>query len=276
MTTDLGRKYDGLRARLANMGSVLVAFSGGVDSTLLAFASHAVLGDRTLAVLAVSDTHHSLEVEHGRRVARELGFNLLETETHELSDPRFVANGRDRCYHCKAEMFGLFRTIADAKGLRWVADGSNADDAGDHRPGRRAAEEYRVASPLLDVGLHKQEIRDIAHMLDLPNWDKPSMACLASRFPYGESITEDGLSRVAEVERALTELGLGQFRVRSHGDLARLEVDPGEMEFAFEQRERIARIARDAGFVFVSQDLDGFRSGSMNEAPEGEHCEADV
>jgi uncharacterized protein len=258
-------RYDALHARLSGLDSVLVAYSGGVDSTLLAFAAHAALGNRTLAVLAASEAQPACEIDAARTTARELRLNLIEVETDELADPRFYANPPDRCYYCKQELFGMLRAVADARGLAHVADGSNADDVSDHRPGRRAATECGVLSPLQEVGMTKADIREVSRALGLPTWDKPSMACLASRFPYGSPIDEDSLRRVAEAEEALRVLGLRQFRVRSHGDVARLEVGPPEMDAAWTQRRQIASALRHAGFAYVTQDLEGYRTGSLNE-----------
>ncbi len=259
------QRYDALLERIGEMDSMLVAYSGGVDSTLLAVAAHVVLGKRALAVLATSDTYPGSEVDQARSLAAELGLRLHEVETNELVDPRFRANTPDRCYHCKSELFSLLRTVADHKGLTHVADGSNADDGDDFRPGMRAKTEYGVVSPLAEVGLSKRDVRDVAAMLGLPNWDKPSMACLASRFPYGEEITEERLHRVAAAEVSLRELGFRQFRVRAHGDVARVEVEPREMDRAWELRHQVSSAVKAAGFTFAAADLEGYRSGSLNE-----------
>ncbi len=259
-------KYDALMTRLGALDSLLVAYSGGVDSTLLAFCAHAVLGDRCKAVLATSDTYPTREIEYARDLAHQLGFNLLEVDTYELADPRFAANPIDRCYYCKSELFTLLMRVAEVNGLSYVADGANADDRSDHRPGARAAAECEVLSPLQEVGMTKQDIRDLARELGLPNWDKPSMACLASRFPYGQEITTESLERVGKAEIALRELGLRQFRVRAHNDVARLEVDRAELDGAWAQREAIVAALKDAGFVWAALDLEGYRSGSLNAA----------
>ncbi len=260
------QKYEKLLSRLGEYDSMLVAYSGGVDSTLLAVAAQVVLGDRCLCALAVSDTYPSSEVESARATARELGLTVVEVETHELADPMFRANTPERCYHCKLELFGFLRTLATNRGFDQLADGSNVDDLDDHRPGHRAASEIGVIRPLQDTGFTKQDIRDVASMLGLPNWDKPSMACLASRFPYGDEITESGLHRVAKAEDDLRAMGLRQFRVRAHGDTARIEVEPEEMERAWGMRSEVAEAMKQAGFLFAAQDLDGYRTGSLNEA----------
>jgi pyridinium-3,5-biscarboxylic acid mononucleotide sulfurtransferase len=271
--TTPAEKYQRLLADLGALESVLVAYSGGVDSTLLAFAAHAVLGERCRAVLASSDSYPEREAIAARGLARELGFHLIEVETSELADPRFAANNPDRCYHCKSDLFDLLFKVAEVEGLSHVADGSNADDLADHRPGRRAGAEHGVVSPLAAAGLTKIEIRELARELSLPNWDKPSMACLASRFPYGEAITDSGIARIATAEDALARLGLTQFRVRSHGTVARVEVSPAELPTAWELRSEIAEAIKAAGFNYAALDLDGYRTGSMNEVLAGDDLE---
>jgi pyridinium-3,5-biscarboxylic acid mononucleotide sulfurtransferase len=260
-----GEKYALLVERMRGLGSVLVAYSGGVDSTLLAVAAREALPDGYLAVLAASPTYPRAEIEAAEATAAALGLELVEVESDELADPRFTSNPSDRCYYCKQELFGLLRDLADQHGLANVADGNNADDVSDHRPGHRAAMELGVVSPLQDVGLTKQDIRDISRMLGLPTADKPSMACLASRFPYGTEIDLAGLARVGAAEDALRALGFAQTRVRAHGDVARLEVAPAELARAFDERASVSAALKAAGFAYAALDLDGYRTGSLNE-----------
>lgn len=263
MTT--AEKYDLLLKRLSGMDSLLVAYSGGIDSTLLAFAAHAELGDRAVAAFANGDFEAPGEAESARALARTLGFNLIEVDTFELADPRIAVNPVDRCYHCKNELFTMLKQVAEARGLAHVADGANLDDGADYRPGRRATAELGILSPLAEASLTKSEIREIARDLGLPNWDKPSMACLASRFPYGNAITEEGIARVGRAETSLRALGLKQVRVRDHGDVGRIEVASAELERAWELRTPMSDAVREAGFAYATLDLEGYRTGSMNE-----------
>jgi uncharacterized protein len=265
VTLSASDRYDALCERLAAMGSVLVAYSGGVDSTLLAVAARDALGDRSLCVLATSGIYARSEIEDARTTADALALNFLEVEVDALDSPAFATNPPDRCYHCKLAVFGRLRAVARERKLAFVVDGSNADDASDHRPGSRAASELGVESPLRGLALTKADIRAISRDLGLPTADKPSMACLASRFPYGDAIDAPGLARVAAAEDALHALGLRQFRVRSHGDVARLEVEPVELDAAWTLRPALSLALKAAGFAYSTLDLDGYRTGSLNE-----------
>jgi len=257
-----------LRRLLRDMGSAVVAYSGGTDSTFLLKVAADALGDRVVAVTAVSATYPHEEHESASQIAASLGVRHTSISTDELENPDFVSNPPERCYYCKGELFAKLRDIAQREGIEFVLDASNVDDCSDYRPGRKAAEAAGVRSPLVEVGLTKKEIRALSRDMGLPTWDKPATACLASRFPYGEAITAEKLHRVERAEKLLRELGFRQVRVRSHGTLARIEVEAGRVgEFADpELRQKISRRLKELGFLYVTLDLEGYRTGSLNEA----------
>ncbi len=262
----LDAKEARLRAVLAEMGGAVIGMSGGVDSVLLARVAAEVLGERALAVTADSPSLPRRELREAEEQARLAGVTHLVVKTGEVADPRYAANPNNRCYFCKTELFSHLRAIADERGLVWVAYGENVDDLGDHRPGAQAAAEGGVRAPLKEAGLGKADIRALAQRYGLPVWDKPAFACLGSRFPYGTPITPERLAQVEAAEDVLWELGLRQFRVRHHGDLARIEVDPADMALLIAHAPTlVARIRAEGRFHHVTLDLAGYRRGSMNE-----------
>ncbi|GBC92040.1 NH(3)-dependent NAD(+) synthetase [bacterium HR15] len=262
---ELQAKYDHLRAILQEMGSVVIGLSGGVDSTLLVKVAYEVLGDRCLAVIGESEAFPEGEIEEAKRLAEQIGVRIRLVRTHELNNPLFQVNRPDRCYHCKTELFTVLRRVADEEGIEWIADGSHVDDLGDYRPGMRAAQEFGVRSPLLEAGLRKAEIRELAHALGLPIWDKPSFACLSSRFPYGMPITRERLLQVDRAERFLRELGFRQVRVRHHQTIARIEVPPDDFPRLLQHAPAIVDHLKSLGYTYVALDLEGYRSGKMND-----------
>ncbi|MGA8893588.1 MAG: ATP-dependent sacrificial sulfur transferase LarE [Anaeromyxobacteraceae bacterium] len=269
---DRARLREGSRIRLDRMkgalratGGALVAFSGGVDSTLVLAVAHEVLGDRAVAMTAHSPSVPQAEREEARALAARIGVRHLEVESREGYDPRYRENTTERCYFCKVELYRLCASTAARLGLGAVVDGFNADDRRDHRPGHRAAGEQQVLSPLAEAGLTKDEVRAWSEHYGLPTWDKPQMACLASRIPYGTPVTPERLARIEAAEAGVRAAGLRQFRVRDHGVVGRIEVAAEEMELAFARREALAEAVRKAGFALAALDLEPFRSGRMNE-----------
>jgi uncharacterized protein len=259
-------KYERLVTVLRDMDSVLVAFSGGVDSTLLARAARDALGTRALLVTADSETYPSAELAEARRLGELLGMRHLVVETRELDNPDYARNGASRCFFCKEELFARLAPIAEREGLRTLVYGANLDDLGDHRPGMQSARQRGVRAPLIEAELGKAEIRELSKALGLPTWDKPSFACLSSRFQYGESITAEKLRRIDAAEAFVRGLGFRQFRVRHHGTLARLEIPFEDIPRLWEdtRHDRIVARFRELGYIYVAVDLAGFQSGSAN------------
>jgi pyridinium-3,5-biscarboxylic acid mononucleotide sulfurtransferase len=261
-------KYAQLQAILRDMGSVLVAYSGGVDSALLLKVAHDVLGTRAMGAIAISPAYALEETGEAVTVAEQMGIPVITLETHELEDERYVANDFNRCYFCKTELFTQLEPIAKKYNLRYIAYGVNKDDDGDFRPGQKAAREFNVRGPLKEAGMGKREIRAVARLLGVPVWNKPAMACFSSRIPYGSKVDVASLQMIYKAEKLLRDLGFHQLRVRHHDKIARIEVERSELPRLIE--DEMSRIVteglRKIGYTYVTVDLLGYRTGSMNES----------
>ena len=257
-------KLENARAIVRDLSSVLVAYSGGVDSSLLLKLALDELGERAVAVLASSPAYPESEQEEARMLARQLGARLVEVATNEVELEAYARNNPDRCFHCKEELFETLEPVRRDLGLDLIAYGATADDADDHRPGHGSAVRRGIRFPLLEAGLGKAEIRAAARKLGLPNWNKPSFACLSSRIPHGTEVTVAALRQIESAEAAIKALGFKQVRVRHHGDVARIEVEPGEIARLVSEREQVVEALRSAGYRFVSLDLEGYATGNLN------------
>lgn len=266
-SSNIQAKYRRLKGILEEMGSVLVAFSGGVDSSFLLKTAHEVLRDEVFAVIASSETYPEKEKEEAIKIAQYLNVRYKIIRTLELENPDFVNNSPQRCYFCKRVLFSRLKEIAEDEGISCVIDGANLEDTGDYRPGSIAAEELGIRSPLKEARFIKSEIRELSRQLGLPTWNKPSMACLASRFPYYMRIDMKSLKRVSQAEDFLRALGFSQIRVRHHGQIARIEIEPKEFPEIMEKgvREKIVKTLKKLGYTYITIDLAGYRTGSMNE-----------
>ncbi|SCW65871.1 uncharacterized protein SAMN02910456_02433 [Ruminococcaceae bacterium YRB3002] len=265
MTAGIRDRLSELKNIIRDMGTVAVAFSGGVDSTFLLAVAHEVLGDGCVAVTAESPAFPQHESDAAQAFCSGRNIRLIRVTADVMSDPLFVSNPKDRCYHCKKRIFAMMAEVAGENGAEHIVEGTNKSDEGDYRPGMRALQELGVRSPLREAGLTKQDIRELSREMGLDTWDMSSFACLATRIPYGQRITEELLSRIGNAESVLRDMGLRQYRVRAHGDLARIEVMEDDIPFVISNRDVIYERIKAAGFVYVTVDLAGYRTGSMND-----------
>lgn len=263
----LEEKFKLLKDIIIKRGSAAVAFSGGVDSTFLIKVAHEVLGDKLIAVTATSSTYPKRELKEAIKYAEDIGVKHIIISSEELEIEGFASNPKNRCYYCKKELFTKIKEVAIANNVQYVFDGSNLDDTGDYRPGMQAAKELEVVSPIKDALLTKDDIRELSKKLGLSTWNKPSFACLSSRFPYGNQITLSKLNMVDKAEQFLLDMGIKQVRVRHHGDIARIEVSPEERKqfFSIDIMDKIGKQFKKIGFTYVTLDMIGYRTGSMNE-----------
>ena len=263
-------KMENLKDKLRRMGRVVIAFSGGVDSTFLVKVACEVLGNNVLAVTAASSTYPKTELEEAKRLARLIGVRHIIVNSEETEVENFKRNPPNRCYYCKKELFSRLKEIAKKEKINYVLDGTNYDDLTDFRPGMKALRELNIISPLKDAKLTKEDIRNLSKLMNLDTWDKPACACLASRFPYGIRITKERLDRVEKAEAVIRNLGIRQLRVRYHNEIARIEVNKKDMQLLLEHSDSIVKKFKELGFIYVTLDMEGYRTGSLNEVLRNE------